>query len=110
MMHMITKEQYLTDPCGSASVPYWKVKSISVPKDMIILHGDEYRAGAYENYTEQAYFRLYHDLHNLPNPYLMEGFSVCKAEISEISEHINSCYTQIGTSADELQRYTKRAL
>lgn len=39
---MTTKEQYLADPCGAASIPYWKVRSVAIHDGMMILHKDEY--------------------------------------------------------------------
>lgn len=45
LMYMTTKEQYLRDPCGSASIPYWKAKSI-------IVHNSAYQQEAYGGFYE----------------------------------------------------------
>lgn len=105
---MLTKEQYLRDPCGSASIPYWKQKSVVIPKNMRIIHENEYDEKATSYYADEPYFRLYHDLKNLTEPMLPVGFSVRKASLSEFAAHINSCYDKIGVSETELQDYTER--
>lgn len=110
MIHTITKTQYLADPCGSASIPYWKLKSLTVPSGMVILHEREYRAENYADYTDEAYFRLYHDLYNLRKPTPPNGFYVCKADALAFSAHINSCYGGIGVTEAELQAYTERTV
>lgn len=109
-MSMITKEQYLRDPCGSASIPYWKTRSVVVPEGMMIVHGSAYQKEAYEGFTDEPYFRLHHDLRNLSEPVLSAGFSVCGAELSDFAAHINSCYTGIGTTVAQLRSYTARAV
>lgn len=35
---MISLQQYLLDPCGTASIPYWKYKTIAVPQNMLIVN------------------------------------------------------------------------
>ena len=59
---MITKEEYLKNPCSASSIPYWKAKSIAVPDSMKILHQDEYDSTDYQNYIDAPYFRLFHNL------------------------------------------------
>lgn len=109
LMYAITKEQYLRDPCGNTSIPYWKAKSIVVPEGMIIVHSSAYQQEAYSSYVDERYFRLYHDLRNLTEPSLPVGFSVHKAELSVFAAHINRCYTGIGITEAELRSYTERA-
>ena len=46
---MLTKDQYLTDPCKAASISYWEAKAITVPDSMKILHQDEYDSAEYQN-------------------------------------------------------------
>lgn len=105
---MNTKEQYLADPCKAASIPYWKTKSITVPDGMKILHQDEYDKAGYQHYTDEAYFRLIHDLQGLSAPTLPQGYSLCAATLSEFAAHINSCYDGIGITAEELGCYIVR--
>ena len=35
---MITKEEYLLNPCGTLSIPYWKNKTIIIPSNIAIIH------------------------------------------------------------------------
>lgn len=105
---MLTKEQYLADPCKAASIPYWKVKSITVTDGMMILHQDEYEDAEYQQYIDEPYFRLSHDLNGLAEPVLPQGYSLCTATLSEYAAHINSCYDGIGITEAELQSYTTR--
>ena len=105
---MITKEQYLVGPCTAASVPYWKAKSISIPVGMKILHQDEMNEAESEQYIDEPYFRLSHDLQGLSAPALPQGYSLCKAAPGDFAGHINSCYDGIGVTEAELHGYTER--
>ena len=105
---MITKEQYLVDPCKASSIPYWKAKSITIPDGIKILHQDEYDSTEYQNYIDEPYFRLIHDLKGLSKPVLPQGYSLYTAPLSEYAAHINSCYDGIGISEGELRSYTLR--
>ena len=107
-MSTITKEQYLADPCATASIPYWKAKSITVPEGMLILHHTEFDAEKYTEYADEPYFRLKHDLQGLSAPVLPDGFSICDATPEDFALHINKCYNGIGVSAEELRRYSER--
>lgn len=109
-MYMLTKEEYLRNPCGNSSIPYWKAKSIIVPEGMRIVHSSAYREEAYGSYVDEPYFRLHHDLRNLTEPVLPTGFSVRRAHLSDFSAHINNCYTEIGITEMELHSYTERAV
>lgn len=107
-MSMITKEQYLTDPCAAAPIPYWKVKSIPIPEGMLILHHTEFDAGNYQQYADEPYFRLSHDLQDLSALVLPEGFSLCDASPGDFAMHINKCYHGIGISEAALRGYVDR--
>lgn len=67
---MLTKEQYLANPCKAASIPYWKAKSVTVPDSMKILHQDEYDDAGHPQYIDEPYFRMIHDLKGLSKPVL----------------------------------------
>ena len=34
----MTQSEYLADPCGVSSLPYWKTEGIQVPEHMQIVH------------------------------------------------------------------------
>lgn len=105
---MITKEEYLKNPCKVSSIPYWKAKTITVPDGMKILHQDEYSAAEYPQYIDEPYFRLRHDLKGLAEPVLPQGYSLCTATLYEYAAHISSCYGGIGIIEEELQNYALR--
>ena len=107
---MLTKEQYLADPCKAASIPYWKAKSITVPDSMKILHQDEHDDAEHPQYIDEPYFRLVHDLKGLAEPVLPQGYSLCTATLSEYAAHISSCYEEIGITEEELRSYTLRSV
>ena len=49
---MITLTEYLNNPCGILSIPYWKAKNITIPTDMKILHDKYFRAEILSDYTD----------------------------------------------------------
>lgn len=110
MTDKITKEQYLCDPCGSTSIPYWKARSIVVPEGMMIVHSSAYQQEAYGSYVDEPYFRLCHNLQNLTEPICPVGFSVCKATLLDFSAHINFCYSRICITEADLHSYMERAV
>ena len=105
---MITKSQYLANPCRAASLPYWKAKSMVPPEGILIIHADDFRPPEYAQYTDEPYFRLFHSLKHLSPPQLPEGFRLCDITLREYADHINSCYDDIGVSESELYRSTTR--
>lgn len=105
---MISKDEYLVNPCKTASIPYWKVKSIAIPDSMKILHQDDFDEIEYRQYIDEPYFRLSHNLHGLSAPMLPQGYSLCKATLGDFAVHINSCYDGISITEAELRSYTAR--
>lgn len=105
---MMSREQYLADPCKSASIPYWKAKTITVPDGMLILHQNDFNESEYPQYIYEPYFRLKHDMKDLSAPVLPKGYSLCTATLHDFAAHINSCFDGIGITIEELQSYTSR--
>ena len=35
---MLLLQEYVNDPCGTLSIPYWKSKELAVPQNMKIIH------------------------------------------------------------------------
>lgn len=106
----ISKEQYLQNPCRTASIPYWKAKSISIPDHMKIVHEEEFRIEMLEEYQDEPYFRLMHDLRNIESVLVPKGYSVCAASLSDFAAHINECYENVCMSESDLQNYITRAV
>lgn len=105
---MLTKEQYTADPCRASSVPYWKAKGLTIPEGMLVLHQDELDGIDLGSYQDETYFRLYHDLRDLPAPRLPGGFSLCRPTLGEYAAHIALCYGGPCVSEAELRAYTTR--
>ena len=95
---MISAAEYLADPCGTLSVPYWKARGISVPPGVKIVHDSEFSEGLLDRYTDTPYFRLIHRLRDIP------GFCVpdvvCRTigpdYTGELADMINICYAHSG--------------
>lgn len=103
---MITKKQYLTNPCKEASVPYWKAKTAVPPEGTIVIHNDDFSKLEYFQYMDEPYFRLLHNLRNVSPPQMPAGFLPCHITLKEYAAHINSCYDNICISEAELYACT----
>lgn len=106
-MSMITKQQYLNDPCRAASIPYWKAVRIAMPENMKILHEDDFRAEMLRQYVDEPYFRLMHDLQAVEPVAVPEGYVLCQGTTEEFAAHIQECYGN-GMTAAEVRSFTKR--
>ena len=53
---MITLTEYLNNPCGTLSIPYWKAKNIVIPLDMKILHDRDFSDEILSDYIDEKYF------------------------------------------------------
>ena len=81
---------------------------MAIPDCMKILHQDDFDEVKNRQYTDEPYFRLYHNLTGLSAPKLPQGYSLCKATLVDFIAHINSCYDGIGITEAELRSYTAR--
>ena len=94
MLHYITKEQYLTDPCRSSSLAYWKTISYPVPDGLKVVHVDDF-VHKDECLDMKKYFRLIHNLEHIKLfshvDYLVRTVEIEKEK--ELVAHILSvCY------------------
>ena len=106
---MITLIEYLNNPCGTLSIPYWKAKNIVIPPDMKILHDNDFRAEILSDYIDEKYFRLYHNLKEIPKV-ITNDFEITTAtrkDIKSIVQIINDSYTDISVNKDLIKSYTK---
>lgn len=102
---MITKQQYIENPCGKSSLPYWKLTETVLPENMLILHDSDFCSDYLANYKDEPYFRLYHNLQGLHAAHLPDGYCLCNAATLEYAEHINQCYTDMSISEGEIKSY-----
>lgn len=106
---MITLTEYLNNPCGTLSIPYWKAKNIVIPPDMKILHDKDFSADILSDYIDEKYFRLHHTLKEIPK-ISSDDFEITTAtrkDIKEIVEIINDSYTDISVTKELIKSYTK---
>lgn len=106
---MITLTEYLNNPCGTLSIPYWKSKRITIPPDMKILHDRDFSSDILSEYTDEKYFRLYHSLKEIPK-IITDDFKITTAtrrDIKTIVQIINDSYTDISVNKELIKSYTK---
>ena len=101
----ITKEQYLSDPCGASSLPYWKAVGLEMPENLLILHDRDFSGECLAGDADEPYFRLYHDLRGLRAATLPEGFRLCEATPAEYAAHINQCYDGASMTEADIRAY-----
>lgn len=106
---MISIEDYKKNPCKVSSIPYWKAKSLTVPANMKIIHSDEFDEKLLNNYFDRRFFRLVHDLTQIPK-FNATGinFEVIQSDkINELADMINCSYThEIRVSVDYVNSLT----
>ncbi len=71
---MINIKKYLSDPCNSLSIPYWKAKKTSMRSDTMIVHSSKYDEVLYRDWQDTKYFRLKHNLLNLTSKNINDHF------------------------------------
>lgn len=106
---MITLTEYLNNPCGTLSIPYWKAKNINIPSDMRILHDRDFSSDILSDYTDEKYFRIYHTLKDIPE-IVTDDFEIATAtrkDIKSIVQIINDSYTDISVNKELIKSYTK---
>ena len=98
------KEEYLQDPCGMLSIPFWKAEMLAIPDSIRIIHCRGWK-GQYGDY--QRYFRVKHDLKDLdPVTFDHDTISIdCQAV--QLSEMINACYRHehIAVTEEDIRRW-----
>ncbi|MBQ4048332.1 MAG: GNAT family N-acetyltransferase [Clostridia bacterium] len=106
---MIELSDYLSDPCGTLSIPYWKAKRIAIPPHMRIVHDRDFSPELLSAYRDEPYFRLYHDLYGVTAPKL-PGFTVKTATVCDtetIVSVLNRSYSDLQIDLTQLQNYRK---
>ncbi|MCM1115043.1 MAG: GNAT family N-acetyltransferase [Clostridium sp.] len=102
-------EEYLKNPCRSLSIPYWKNKDIVIPKNIKIVHHNDFDQNHLVGYHDERYFRLIHHLDNI-DTHSPKGFSIktaCISDIPMIVEIINHSYSDLSVSTKQILSYTK---
>lgn len=99
--------EYTADPCRASSLPYWKTKRFPVPENVTVVRDDEYTA-APPGARDERYFKLMHDLKEVPQPRLPEGFAPVPCGADGFARHICRCYERERVTAEELLAYRQR--
>ena len=97
-------EEYLADPCGASSLPYWKTESVAVPENVRVVRDDVFDISLVIGHDE-PFFRLIHDLKTVKKPVLPEGYEVAQCGIDDFADQINQCYRHEHISAEDLLTY-----
>lgn len=106
---MDLREEYLQDPCGTLSIPYWKSKVVKIPPQMRIVHGSAFDKAAFSAYRDEPYFRLFHSLKEIEEPDL-DGFALRTAGAADIPllvDTINRSYAGLSVTEAQLAGYTQ---
>lgn len=109
---MVTLQQYLSNPCGTLSVPYHKAKNTSVPEGMKIVHECDFDASDLKSYRDERYFRLYRDMKNIritkADGFLIE--TVDRNDLANVVEVINRSYTDLSVTLEQIEGYTQTSV
>lgn len=95
---------YLADPCGASSLPYWKTEGLILPPGLSVLRDDCFNAALFPG-RDEPYFKMLHDLKEIPSVPLPEQIAVSPCGVSDFAGHINSCYDEEHISPQELSAY-----
>lgn len=102
-------EEYIKNPCGTLSIPYWKNENIEIPKNMKIIHDNNFSNVYYPNYHDEPYFRLFHSLKDIEteslNNFILKTATL--ADIPFIVNIINQSYLDIAVTDEQLVGYTQ---
>lgn len=105
---MLSLQSYLCDPCGTASVPYWKQKELMIPENMRIVHERDYTAEAFRDYQDEPYFRLYHNLKEIKQEITEEVEIVSGMhDIDEFVQLINASYSDLSVTTEQMESYRR---
>lgn len=106
---MISVNDYLKNPCGTLSIPYWKAKTISIPENMRIVHDRDFSEDYLEKYVDEKYFRLCHTLEKVDKINLTNFniITVNPNNIDAIVSIINQSYSDIQVSNQQIKGYKK---
>lgn len=102
-------EEYLCNPCGSSSLPFWKTNRIALPPSVSVVRDDLF-SGPEDGCIDTPYFKLIHRLAFLPCVSLPDGFSLVSVDEQSIAAHIAHCYEEERISVEELKAYKAESI
>ena len=105
---MLSVQSYLNDPCGATSIPYWKHKRIVLPENMKVVHERDISDDILHDYSDEPYFRLYHDLKNVEQMTTREVEIVsAQPSVDEFVHLINASYHDLCVTAAQMESYQR---
>ena len=91
-------KEYLQNPCGALSIPYWKFKTLTIPNSVIIIHSRDWT----EQYVDfQRYFRVKHDLNDLAPINFDYDTIAIDYQAKQLCEMINVSYSHENIAISE---------
>jgi len=109
--HLITKEQYISNPCRVCSTAYWKNTTYKKPDNIQVVHEKDLIVADLEEYHITRYFRLLHNLKNIKPSNLCDGFYFQNVNIEtqgeSVAELINQCYDDIEVTSEQVVSWTQ---
>lgn len=101
---MVSLIEYLENPCGTLSIPYWKSRGLVLPESIRIVHQRAFSDRDLAGCAAEVYFRLLHTLEHV-EPVLPGGFYVKTATREDIPlmvELINRSYDDLSVTCERL--------
>lgn len=99
----MTLQEYLENPCGLLSIPYWKAQKIITPEHMRIVHNKDFSEDLLHEYNDTEYFRFINNLKKVDKSELQSEFyitTITESQFSQLVELINNSYTHLGIKVD----------
>lgn len=99
----MTLLEYLENPCGLLSIPYWKAQKNKIPEHMKIIHNQDFSEDMLREYSDTEYFRLKHNLEKVDKSELQSEFcitTITESQFSQLVEVINNSFTHLGIKVD----------
>ena len=100
-------QEYVKDPCGASSLPFWKTEQLEIPAHISVIRDDRFSAATCSG-TDEPYFKLVHTLEQLEHPPLTGPFEAVQCEVTDYARHIHECYVSEGISCEGLFACQKR--
>jgi ribosomal protein S18 acetylase RimI-like enzyme len=110
MIHKITKEQYINDPCGTSSVSYWKNSRYKKPDDIHVVHRRDIASFDQNECHITRYFRIIHNLSKinigiLNDEYYFSNVNV-ETQNEAVAKLINLCYEDIEVTLEQVKEWS----
>lgn len=106
----ITKEQYISNPCGVCATAYWKSVAYKIPDSIQVVHQSKYNQIDNSLPNVESYFRLIHNLKHIQTINLLKRFYFVVVDIhtqkEQAAELINKCYDDISVDIEQISSWT----